>query len=61
MNLQEYISALGDDAAAKVLGITPRSAKAYRLGMRTPRPAKANAMVKRSRGKLTLQAIYGSR
>ena len=58
MNLTDYISALGDDTAAKVLGITVRSAKAYRLGVRTPRPAKAQQMVKRSRGKLSLEAIY---
>ena len=59
MDLRQYIGTLGDDAAAKVLGISARAAKSYRLGMRLPRPAKASQMVKRSGGKLTLEAIYG--
>lgn len=59
MDLREYIAAMGDATAAKVLGISERAAKSYRLGKRRPRPAKANLMVKRSKGKLTLQAIYG--
>lgn len=59
MNLREYIEAMGDDIAAKRLGISPRAAKSYRLGVRLPRPAAARQMVKRSRGALSLQAIYG--
>ena len=59
MNLSEYISTMGDEAAAKILGISERAAKSYRLGKRCPRPAKANLMVKRSKGKLTLESIYG--
>ncbi len=59
MTLSEYITMLGDQTAAQVLGISERAAKSYRLGKRTPRPAKAQNMVKRSKGKLTLETIYG--
>lgn len=59
MNLREYIDALGDELAAKTLGITVRAARSYRSGQRTPRPKQAAQMVKRSNGKLTLEAIYG--
>lgn len=59
MTLSEYISTMGDEAAAKVLGISERAAKSYRLGKRTPRPEKAKQIVRRSRGKLSLDTIYG--
>lgn len=59
MNLPDYIAALGDEVAAKTLGISVRAARSYRERRRTPRPAKAAQMVKRSKGKLTLEAIYG--
>ena len=59
MTLAEYIAKLGDKAAAKMLGISERAARSYRLGTRRPRPAKAQQMVKLSEGKLTMQAIYG--
>jgi len=59
VSLKEYISALGDEQAAKVLGISARAARSYRTGHRLPRPAIAAQMVKRSKGKLTMQAIYG--
>ncbi len=60
MNLKEYIATLGDAAAAKRLGISERSAKAYRLGARYPGREKAQRMVKRSKGVLSLDAIYGA-
>jgi hypothetical protein len=59
MTLREYISMLGDEAAAKALGISARAARSYRTGTRLPRPEAAAKIVKRSRGKLTLEAIYG--
>ncbi len=59
MTLADYISAMGDATAAKVLGISERAAKSYRLRTRRPRPAKAQEIIRRSRGKLTLESIYG--
>lgn len=59
MDLSTYIKTLGDETAATILGISIRSARAYRLKDRTPRPEKAREMVKRSKGKLTLERIYG--
>ena len=58
MNLQNYIAAIGDEAAAKALGISVRAARSYRTGHRKPRPSKAQQMVKRSKGKLSLDTIY---
>jgi hypothetical protein len=58
MTLADYIKAIGDDAAAQVLGISKRAAKSYRLKARTPRPGVANQIVRRSRGKLTMESIY---
>jgi hypothetical protein len=59
MTLQDYIATVGDKTAAKVLGITERAARSYRLGTRLPRPERAQQMVRRSQGRLTMQAIYG--
>ncbi len=59
LDLRTYINTMGDEAAAKLLGISVRAARSYRTGWRLPRPDKANSMVKRSKGKLTLEAIYG--
>jgi len=58
MTLSDYIKAIGDDAAAQVLGISRRAAKSYRLRDRSPRPQTANQMVRRSKGKLTMESIY---
>lgn len=59
MTLHDYIAAIGDETAARVLGISVRAAKSYRLKKRKPRPAKAREMVRRSKGKLSLEMIYG--
>lgn len=59
MTLKEYIAALGDVAAAKKLGISERAARAYRTGARRPRPGTANWIIRKARGELTFEDIYG--
>lgn len=59
MSLSDYIAKWGDEAASKRLGITARAARAYRTKTRRPRPDVANRIIKRSRGDLTLESIYG--
>jgi hypothetical protein len=59
VTLREFISKQGDETAARILGISIRAARSYREGKRFPRPAKAAQMVKRSKGQLTMDAIYG--
>lgn len=58
MTLKEYLTELGDQAAAKKLGISERAARAYRTGARKPRPGTANWIVRKAKGALTLNDIY---
>ncbi len=60
MDLRTYLSTLGDQTAAKLLGISERAARSYRTGMRLPRPRMAVQIVRRSNGKITLTDIYGA-
>lgn len=53
---QRKLAELGDEQAANVLGVTPRAAKAYRLGDRLPRPRQAPEVARRLG--LTLADIY---
>lgn len=61
MTLSDYIAKLGDDAAAKLLGITKRSARAYRTKTRHPRLPEAHRIIKRSKGALTIDSVYGAK
>lgn len=54
---QAWLGKLGDALAAELLGVKPRTAKAWRLGYRYPRPAQARAIVQRA--EVTLADIYG--
>lgn len=58
MNLREYIETIGDEEAAKVLGVKVRTIKSWRYGARVPRPAKALDIVKKTHGLLTFENIY---
>jgi hypothetical protein len=59
MKLREYLTAIGDAQAAKLFGISERAARSYRYGVRTPKPATARQIVRRSKGALSMQDIYG--
>jgi DNA-binding transcriptional regulator YdaS (Cro superfamily) len=58
MNLPEYIEKIGDDAAAVLFGVKPRTAKSWRLGDRFPRPKQAQFIVEASKGEVTMDGIY---
>lgn len=54
-----YLREIGDDElAAKKLGISQRSARAYRTGWRSPRPGTAYWIIRKARGELCLEDFY---
>lgn len=59
MTLKEWIAAVGDDQAARILKTKPRTARSWREGRRFPRPETARGIVRRLKGKVTLAGIYG--
>lgn len=59
MKLSEYIKETGHEAASRLFGVSIWTIKAWRFGDRLPRPAKANEIVRITRGKVTLSEIYG--
>lgn len=59
MTLSDFIKSLGgDEAAAVLLDVEPRTVMSWRLGDRTPRPSMAQKIVARSEGRITLEDIY---
>jgi hypothetical protein len=60
MDLIEYLEKMNDDTkAAKLFGVKPRTVLSWRLGDRTPRPAQAAVIVKKS--PVTYEGIYKRR
>ena len=60
MNLSEYIIQLGGWAkASKRLGINERTMRSWQYKARRPRPEIALYIVRKSRGAITMQDIYG--
>lgn len=57
ISLRDFIARTGDEEAARILGIRPRTAQAYRLGNRVPRPTLAREFVRRA-PELTMASIY---
>jgi DNA-binding transcriptional regulator YdaS (Cro superfamily) len=55
---QHYLAAIGDEEAARRLGVKVRTVKSWRLGDRVPRPEQARAIV--GRAPVTLDDIYGT-
>lgn len=54
-----YLREIGDDVvAAKRLGISQRTARAYRTGWRRPRPGTAYWIIRKARGELALEDFY---
>lgn len=58
MNLPEYIAEMGDDKAARLFGVTKRTAMSWRLRDRFPRPAQAEVIV--SKSPVTMEGIYSA-
>jgi len=61
VQLHEYIDSLGDAEAAKRLGITPRTARNWRLRWRRPKPKDARRIEQRTRGAVTFAECYAYR
>lgn len=63
MKLRDFIRKVGDEEAARLLGVNKRAAMSYRLGERTPKPAAARRIVKNTKkhplGPITLEDVYG--
>jgi hypothetical protein len=55
---QSYLAAIGDEEAARRLGVKVRTIKSWRLGDRVPRPEQARAIV--GRAPVSLDDIYGA-
>lgn len=54
---QKFLLAMGDKKAGQLLGVRPRTAQAWRLGERKPRPDRAREIVKVA--PVSLDDIYG--
>jgi len=57
---QTYLSHLGDNEASKVLDISARNVKAYRLGERAPRLQDIPAIVSAADGCLSYACFFES-
>jgi hypothetical protein len=55
---QQYLTRLGDDAAAEKLHISRRSAQAYRLGDRAPKLSQIPELVQRSNGNISYACFF---
>lgn len=61
MDLKTYLEALGDHRAARELGLSPRTIRAYRAGVRRPSPEIASRIVALSEGRIGYAEIFGIR
>lgn len=59
MDLPTYIRSIGVDKAAELFEESPRAIKGWLYGERRPRPAKAEKIVQRTKGRVTFKGIYG--
>lgn len=59
--LPEYLSTLGDAAAATLLGFKKSRIKSWRLKRRRPTPEDARRIIQKTGGKLGWEEIYPER
>jgi hypothetical protein len=59
MKLNELIKKVGDEQFGASIGKTARTAKAYRLGQRTPPGQIATLILKVYKGRISYVGIYG--
>lgn len=59
MELSKYIEQVGDDVAAKLFKVKPRTAASWRRKERHPRPSQANTIVRATKGEVSFADIYG--
>jgi len=58
MDLTAFIAEVGDERAAKLFGVTVRTAASWRRRERLPRPKQVPNIVKASKGKVTIEGVY---
>jgi len=58
MKLREYIEMIGDEEAARLFSVKPRTAASWRRGERYPRPKQAAVIVEKTKGRVTYADIY---
>ena len=61
MKLNEYIEMVGNEAAAKIFGVSVRRVVSWRLEYRFPRPEMALEIERMTHGKVTYKEIYGAK
>jgi DNA-binding transcriptional regulator YiaG len=59
MNLIDFLQKVGDEKAARLFGVAPRTVRSWRVGARSPRKRTAAVIVKRS--PVTYAGIYGDK
>lgn len=59
MDLPAFIRSRGLDALASRLGVSRFAVKSWLYGERLPRPETAQKIIRESRGRVTMDAIYG--
>ena len=59
MQLCDWILDKGDDESAVLFGVTPRAVQSWRLGERLPLPRQAAVIVRRTKGNVGWDDIYG--
>lgn len=57
--LPQFIADIGDAQAAALFDVKERTAMAWRLRERYPRPEKANEIVEKTEGEVSFEGIYG--
>ena len=60
MELPEYISEIGDEAAARLFQVATRTVQSWRLRSRAPRPNKAKEIARLTKNKVSVEECYGS-
>lgn len=58
MDLPQYITQIGDQAAATLFGVPIRTVRGWRWRQRLPRAKTANLIVEKTGGKVTHAGIY---
>ena len=60
MDLKTYLKHVGDNEAARLFGVKPRTILSWRLGERRPRPTHAARIVKVTQGEVSYEGIYAA-
>ena len=58
MNLRDFLKEIGDNTAAKLIGVKPRTIASWRRGERFPRPDQVARILRASKGRVDYKGIY---